>query len=275
MNMNLQDILNMESKEISLSFEKTRLEGKGTPQEVADRSEGYVRDFFRKYFPFPNRIVKGNIVDTRGIRSNSIDCIILNPSHPYTVDSKNNSASIILADGVDFAIEVKSKLKSKSEIERTLEQIRSVKKLRRLRNGIIFPNRVKAEEIECANTIPAIIFVDETYKNLLSLISKIADYYIQNKVPYIEQFDLLLVNNRVLIYNYRPDMYISWSDERAIVFYEGGEKCLASMLLYMNRMPRCIPEISVNIMSLYLKDANPKQLTGFKDVNKKLQEANV
>ena len=100
----LLELLKIESTEITASFQKASLEGEGTPQEVADRREETVKSFFEKYFPFPYRIVKGNIIDTYGARSNSIDCIVLNPSHPYTIDPSNNKASIIFADGVDYAI---------------------------------------------------------------------------------------------------------------------------------------------------------------------------
>lgn len=103
----LSELLKVEAKEIAASFEKASIEGEGTPQEVSDRREEVVKGFLMKYFPFPYRVVKGNIIDSFGNRSNSIDCIVLNPSHPHTVDPLNGKASIIFADGVDFAIEVK------------------------------------------------------------------------------------------------------------------------------------------------------------------------
>ena len=271
----LHELLEFESREIARSFEKARIEGYGTSQEVADRNEGYVCDFFRRYFPFPYRIVKGNIVDSYGKRSNSIDCLILNPSHPYTVDEKNSKASIVMADGVDYAIEIKSKLQSQKEICRVLEQIQSVKKLRRIRNGIIIKNRLAEEQLVCANTIPSFIFVEETYKDIALLLDKIADYYIKNEVQYIEQFDLLYINNRALVYNFRPNTYISWRNERALAYYEAGEQSLASLLLEMNKIPQSTPAISKNIMEIYLQDINPKQLSGYTEINKKLQNAKV
>ena len=91
-----------------------------------------------KNFPFPYRITKGNIIDSYNQRRASIDCIILDPSHPYTIDSKNKKASVIFADGVDYAIEIKGNLTDKDEIERALKQIESVKKLTRVRNGLIW-----------------------------------------------------------------------------------------------------------------------------------------
>ena len=91
----LIDLLRVETKEIALSFKKASIEGEGTPQEVSDRREAAIHKFMGKYFPFPFRIVKGNIVDSFGEKSNSIDCIVISPSHPFTVDIESDKASII------------------------------------------------------------------------------------------------------------------------------------------------------------------------------------
>jgi hypothetical protein len=142
--MNSNDFLNLiaaESKEISHFFKKASIEGKGTPQEVSDRREVAVKRFIEKYFPFPYRVAKGNIIDSYGKRSNSIDCLILNPCHPYTVTNENKY-SIIFADGVDVAIEVKPDLKNINELERGLNQARSVKMLRRQKLGIFLAKSI-------------------------------------------------------------------------------------------------------------------------------------
>jgi len=106
----LLELLKIELSEIHNGFMKASVEGKGTPQEVAERREQIVQRFFEKYYPFPFRITKGNIVDSFGNSSHSIDCVILDPSHPYTIDSANNRPSILFTVGVDFAIEIKGSL---------------------------------------------------------------------------------------------------------------------------------------------------------------------
>ena len=158
----LVELLRIESNEINLAFQKASLEGQGTPQEVADRREPIVQSFFEKYFPFPFRIVKGNIVDISENVSNSIDCIILNPSHPYTVDKTNGRPSIVFADATDFAIEIKPDLSQKSEVERSLEQMISVKRLTRVDN----------------TKIKAIVFSNTTYSKIQTLIDNIVEYHI-------------------------------------------------------------------------------------------------
>ena len=168
---------------------KASIEGRGTPQEVADRRESVVQKFIAKYFPFPFRIAKGNIVDSFGNRSASIDCIILNPEHPHTV-SDSRLYSVILADGTDFAVEIKPDLTSQVEIERALRQIRSVKNLSRATNSLpVEGNKGK---------IHGIIFSNTTYSDIGLLLTHILNFYKTENVKRIHQFDMIIVNNRFL-----------------------------------------------------------------------------
>lgn len=262
----LIELLRVETKEIAASFEKARLEGEGTPQEVADRREEVLNRFLEKYFPFPFRIVKGNIIDSQGNRSNSIDCIVLSPSHPYTVDSTNRKASVILADGVDYAIEVKPDFAQKAEIERGLEQIRSVKRLRRVRTGLAR----KTEEVERAKQIPAFIFSDATYVNAKTLVSNVVDYYVANAVPKSEQVDMIVVNNRLIAINIADKAKFHREGFEGIVVYETGEDTLATFLFFMNLLPRSEPDIDKNILKIYLQDTPGYSTITFEDLNKKL-----
>ena len=262
----LIELLQMETKEIAVSFQKASIEGEGTPQEVADRREEVVKRFLEKYFPFPYRIAKGNIIDSFGNRSNSIDCIVLNPSHPYTVDPVNGKASVIFADAVDYAIEVKPDLSQKKEIERGLEQIRSVKKLMRVRTGLA----KKPEEIERAKHIPAFIFSDKTYVDMRTLISHITDYYVENAVPKEEQFDLLVVNNRAIVINFGQKAKFQKKDIEMIGVCDTGEDTLATFLILMNILPKSEPEIDKNILRIYLQDTPGYHSSTYPDVHDKL-----
>ena len=261
------DLLSIEADEIASSYRKASIEGLGTPQEIADRREECFRRFLTKYFPFPYRIVKGNIIDSHGNNSQSIDCVVINPSHPYTIDAKNERASIIFADGVDYAIEIKPDLSNKNEIERALKQIQSVKKLRRVKHGLIFENRYSFEQIECARTVPALIVADKTYANVKTLIENIYKYYKENNVPPIEQFDLILINNSYLIYNFRKNMYVTNDYSEGIAYWEGKEKCLAAFLYEINNFPHCEPLMSESIIKLYLKSIRPTTVKRFQDLD--------
>lgn len=56
----------MEAEKLTNEYKLASIEGQGTPQEVGDRREGYSAGFLKKYFSFPYRIVKGNIIDSYG-----------------------------------------------------------------------------------------------------------------------------------------------------------------------------------------------------------------
>lgn len=252
------DLLRLESEEINLSFRKASIEGEGTSQEIADRrEEALVSAFISKYFPFPYRIVKGNIVDSDFNRSCSIDSIVLNPSHPYTIDPKNNKASIILADGVDFAIEVKPDLSKKDELIRSLEQIRSVKKLRRKRhsnNLSIFNHKYTDKQKDAFYRLPTFIFSNKTYKDIKTLISNIYKYYMDENVPLEEQFDFIIVNNRCIVMNSYESSYGYISPHKGILFSETNEDTLAMFLLYLSNLPKSEMEIGPSVLSFYLSD---------------------
>lgn len=265
----LLKLLEFESKDLSLSFEKASIEGKGTPQEVSDRREVAVKKLLQKYFPFPFRIAKGNINDSSGKRSASIDCIVLNPNHPFTV-SDDEKFSVILADGVDFAIEVKPDLSKQNEIERALKQIQSVKVLTRINNGILFQNRISEGEKATIQKIPSFIFADKTYSNIRNLIEKIVNYYEKNKISRTEQFDCIVINRVGLLYNSRKDSYFNKNPQFEGLFYhELGDQTLAAFLLLLNTLPLSAPRLSATVLEHYIK-YNTKDMITYHDLNAKL-----
>lgn len=274
-NQDLRQLLCMESQEIRTAFAKASIEGENTPQEVADRREEVLSMYLRKYFPFPYRIVKGNAIDSEGRRSNSIDCLVLSPSHPFTVDPRNNRASIIFADGVDYAIEIKSILNSEAEIVRALKQIQSIKQLVRKRTGYYSNGIRNKEAVKNAHRIPGIIFSNETFKNPERLLTYLVDYYVKEKVPPIEQFDLLVVNNRMLVFNYKPYSYISNGMYRGLAYKDYGYDTFMMFLLYMNMMPRTEMEMNTNILRIYLDNIQDIPGKAFESLNNKLRTIEV
>lgn len=197
---------------------------------------------------------------------------MLDPSHPYTVDDSNSKASIIFADGVDYAIEIKPDLTNKKEICRGLEQVRSVKQLVRKRNGIIFSKRYTKEQLDYANRIPAFIYSNKTCQNERLLISHIVDYYVEKRVPKIEQFDMILINHKMLLFNFRRSSFISKSDIEGIYYCSSESKILPLFLLWMNSLPKSEIEIGESIMKIYLEEImeHDLNLSGYTDLNAKL-----
>lgn len=192
---------------------------------------------------------------------------MLNPSHPYTVDVNNDKASFIFADGVDYAIEIKPDVSNKAELERALLQIQSVKRLRRIKHGVLFENRHPKELVESLKTVPGVIVSDKSYDSPRTLVERIYDFYKTNAVPPIEQFDLLLVNNCYLLYNFRPNSYIASGDAMFIAYGDYKEKSIAAFLYELNIIPHCEPIIGDNVMKLYLEGIRTNMLRHYTDLD--------
>lgn len=248
MNNEFIELLEMEYRQIKLQLSKTSIEGKGTPQEIADRREEIFHSFFEKYFPFPYRVTKGNIIDSYNNRSASIDCIILDPSHPYTIDKNNNKASVIFADGVDYAIEIKGALCNKNEIVRTLEQVETVKKLTRVRSGIIN----KENRTEYTYKIPTIVYAEKTYVKIETLIEIIINYYKENKIKRLHQFDIIIAGDYTIMNACKGYMRINGGS--GIFIEKTKNKTLAVLLFLMTNIPLVQPIMNENIYNIYLKN---------------------
>lgn len=157
---------------------------------------------------------------------------------------------------------------NQTEIERGLRQIQSVKKLKRIRTGLLGEtNEVK---IEYAKQIPSFIFSDKTYVDMHTLISHIVNYYDDNAIPKNEQFDLIVINNRAIVFNFKKNSYVSHGKLEGIGYVETGDITFATFLLYMNKMPKSEPEVGKNIMKLYLDDISIEKIMYYPDLNLKL-----
>ncbi len=248
MNEEFIKLLELEYNELKIGLAKASIEGKGTPQEIADRKEELFHALFEKYFPFPFTITKGNIIDSFNKRSASIDCIILDPSHPHTIDQKNKKASVIFADGVDYAIEIKGNLSDKDEINRALNQIKTVKDLTRVKNGVILPK----DQNEYTYKIPTIIYAEKTYDNINTLIENILEYYKENKIKRLFQFDIIVAGDYTIINSCKG--LISCNNSKGLFLEKTGERTLAVLLFLMANMPLVQPLMSENIYNIYLNN---------------------
>lgn len=274
-NMNdLVELLKIEGAEINHFFAKASLEGKGTPQEVSDRREAALTNFLKKYFPFPYRVTKGNILDSFGNRSASIDCILLNPTHPYTT-SDDAKYSIILADGVDVAIELKPHLNSDIEIERSLKQVQTVKELTRQKGGVMkvsILNNVSDEYFATSMKIPCVIFGIETYKSIELLLEKIVTYYEENKISRSSQFDFIVINNQCLILNSKKDSYIYLKEiDEGLYVLNYGDLTISAFLMYLNKLPQSEIRISKSVLDEYLK-VKPEDIKTYPNINERLKK---
>ena len=215
--------------------------------------------------------MKGNIIDSFGNNSNSIDCVILNPCHPRVLDVVNDRASVIFADGVDVAIEVKPGLSNKKEIHRLLDQIQSVKKLKRVKIGLInINNKYNDKQLEYARQIPCIAFAGKTYKNPRTLVKHIVEYYEEKRVPQNEQFDAIFISGSISVFNFKKFSYVSDDNFEGIAYSETKEDTLFEMIIQLNRFPKCEPTMGEIVMNIYCKNDAAKSGKLFEDLNRRL-----
>ncbi|TOL53158.1 DUF6602 domain-containing protein, partial [Vibrio parahaemolyticus] len=107
----------------------------------------------------------------------SIDCLVLNPEHPYTV-SEDERFSIILAEGVDFAIELKPDISDEKELKRGLKQIESVKTLTKKHTGTLDLTNSNSEKMkETLTKIPSFIFSNNSFEKTRTICNHIVSYY--------------------------------------------------------------------------------------------------
>jgi len=189
----------------------------GTPESVANAREMVVRKTLERFFPFPFKITKGSIYDSFGARSQSIDCVICAPNHPFLIDESGN-IEIILVDGTFCAIEIKPDLtdlpsnfgvtrKQDPEIIRALKQIQSVKRLKRTESMFACIGGNKSHErIDYSSRCPAYIFSNDS-SEITELANYTYQYYQAEQVPREEQFDVLMVLKKGLIFNNKAEDY--------------------------------------------------------------------
>lgn len=219
----------------------------GTPEIVAAFRETFIQEIVSRFFPRSYRTAKGSIFDSYGSRSQSIDCVVCAPNHPLFLDSLGR-VTTLLADGVQCAIEVKPDLRdqpgdfgksrqNKPELVRALEQVRSVKLLRR-RHSALFINPGSPERLDHTLRVPAYLFAVEPTP-ISALCKYVADYYFFHKTPLAEQVDMIAVLGSGVIVNCKYPEHdtrthilndpSTWTS--GLVAYDCGKSTLAYFIL--------------------------------------------
>ena len=256
----LKQILRHEAASLRTSFEMSSIAGKGTPQEVAEFRENATRQFLERFFPFPYRLTKGQIRDSLGGQSNSIDCVLCNPAHPYMVDSYGKFRPL-LADGVDACVEVKGDISDRAELNRGLTQGISVKRLRRVMTGSFLlgnPDDPPPDKLEHSRRVPFLLFAMIAKRDPSHTGNDILTYYHSNNVDRFDQADAIAVADVGIFVNSVHDGARAWPTEypkemRAGWHFEPwGKETLLGLLLHLHLVPHSRVKVQDDMLLPYL-----------------------
>lgn len=146
---------------IEIIFKPTHEPFQNDKGNTGDAKEYTVQDFIGSYLTNEYRIQKGCIYN-KTTHSNNIDCVILAPNHPVLTTPKR---SVILAEGVYAAVEIKPDIYDKKEFSRGLEQVKSIKTLERKTYLPELTHLLGTEPTpEFAKKIPCILFSNKSLK---------------------------------------------------------------------------------------------------------------
>lgn len=259
----LDDILVQEGEVLRREFEKASTLGEGTSQEVAEFRENAFRAFVGRFYPRPYHVVKAKIRDSfTDHPSASIDCLVLNPDHPHLIDS-HGKFQLVLADGVDIAIEVKPDITQKAELFRGLEQATSVKQLRRRNGPLLLKNTKPPHVIEVSRQIPFYLYVQKA-KDPPRVLDDIRRYYVEHRVPIADQLDFIVIHDVGLVTQVKHPELSLWAEhfseqERTGWFFEQwGPRTLAGLLLSMDSVFHSRALVQARVLGPYLKGLSRK-----------------
>jgi uncharacterized protein DUF6602 len=254
----LKQIIRADARDLENQFNSASIQGRGTPQEISDFRENALQEFLANYFPYPYRIAKGNIIDHTNRRSASIDCIVVNPEHPYTID-RRKKFKVILADGVDAAIEFKPDISQIGELERGLVQGLSVKALRRANSPLLLKDRRPQKVVERSLRVPFFIFARKAKKNIRDTAAEVLAFYERQGTERLDQADAIIVNGVGIIANFPIEGSLYWSvedeDSNGIGWFieNWGEDTLAGLLFKINNSFASRATVQEPILTRYLR----------------------
>lgn len=251
----LYRLLREDASELEAKFRRASIEGRGTAQEIAEFREHAVQDFVSRFFPFPHRITKGKIRDTYGSIGDSIDCVVCNPNHPYTIDS-HGKFRLLFAEGVDVAIEVKPDIGATTELLRGLEQGLSIKALKR---RVIPSIALGGWQFDRAQHVPYVVFAMRCKSNPLDSLREVVQFYMSRGTPPMQQADFIAINGVGLFTNYLHESMYCWGNKDAETSHTGwffedwGTSTLAGFVWRLQTLAHASIKIQDEMLQYYLE----------------------
>lgn len=243
-------------QDIAREYERaSKKGGKSSPSDIAEFRETIVGDFVATFFPFPFRITKGVI---KGRDSASTDVVLLNPNHPFTANNAKKS-SLILADGVEAAIEVKSDSASVAEIKSALKQVAKTKTLRRLNHSLLATAAIGGQKLtgdsrlqyeDYWREVPSFVFFEKAPSDPKNAVARIASEL--DGFPMRSRPDVIVINMSGIILTEKLGCQFGYSGVGTF-YEEWGELTLAGFLMFLNMIPSASLRLQKPFLTEYLR----------------------
>jgi hypothetical protein len=248
-------LVRADAQELRIQFERASIQGRGTPQDIATFRESALQSTLSNYFPFPFRVAKGGIVDSYGRKSASVDCILVNPLHPYTIDRRENF-KLIFAEGVNAAIEVKPDISQREELHRALMQGLTVKALRRAETALAMPEREGEEAVEYSLRVPYFVFAMKAKADPLDTIDEVLHFYAERKIEPLDQADAVVIDGVGILHNFPVPAFNYFGGgelpEPGWYFELGEDDALAGFLTRLTLVIPPVPHTADPVLVPYL-----------------------
>jgi hypothetical protein len=248
-------LVRTDAQELRIQFKRASIQGRGTSQDIATFRESALQSTLSNYFPFPFRVAKGGIVDSYGRRSASVDCILVNPLHPYTIDRRENF-KLIFAEGVNAAVEVKPDISQKDELYRGLAQGLTVKALRRAETALSMPEQEGEEAVKYSLRVPYFVFAMKAKADPLDTVEEILDFYAEREIDPLDQADAVVIDGVGILHNFPVPAFNYFRQDQLPDpgwFLEFGEDdALANFLTRLTMVVPPVPHTADPVLLPYL-----------------------
>lgn len=257
---------------IEIIFKSTHEPFQNDKGNTGDAKEYSVQDFIGSYLTKEYRIQKGCIYNKTS-HSNNIDCVILAPNHPVLTTPKR---TVILAEGVYAAVEIKPDIYDKKEFSRGLEQVKSIKALERKTYLPELSNLLGTEPTpDFAKKIPCILFSNKSLKPQ-DTVDFLKDKLAIGELSIYDLPDMILTLDNGL-YVFSPDIkrtpFGNWflnntqgfTETTLLHFCETTKaQSLTLFLLHLLNLPSPILQTSDFILNEYIREIKDIKICGYK-----------
>jgi len=199
---NIESYLESQERRLREEFNSIRANYRDSDTK-GSANEDVVAEFLQKHVSARYVVTNVEIIDSYGEASSEVDVCACNTDQPFD----KSPGQIVIAEGVDFVIQVKASLTS-GEIDRIISNCDSAKKLRRKASDKDF-TYAKMEDIPYfVDRIPYIVLAFSSQLKLDSVQRKFSEKL--SNVSLERQPDAIFILNRGAILNFREGKGKVW-----------------------------------------------------------------